>query len=250
MIDLPRPKLNRYTFNARITAALLAASPVLALGIASIPLLSGAQKLWALVSVGLTTYAALLARKAGNRVQLDLWNGWDGAPTARRLRFREGVSPVEIERRHRDFEIALGDSVRLPTAEEEANNPGLADSEYQQAARRFISKIRSDPAYPLVHAENRHYGFARNLYGLKPAGTWCAIAVLVTSMAAGITLNLAKDFSAAQPLILPVAVSTLALVLWRNVDPDFVRPSADAYADRVLEAAQHVADTFNSHGTT
>jgi hypothetical protein len=240
--ETPQPRISLYTLHARLAPALLAASPAFALGIFALPLLPGAQKLWGLLSVGLTSYAALVARKAGNRVQPDLWTRWGGAPTARRLRYREGVSAAEISRRHRDFERALGDSLTLPTAEEETADPTAADSEYQQAVRRFISKVRNDPVYPLIQVENRNYGFARNLLGLKPLGLSCAIAVLAISTLAAVVVGLTDGWSSDLPLAFPCVVSALALILWRQVDADFVRPSADAYADRVVDAAQDKAN--------
>lgn len=236
------PRVSLYTLNARLAPALLAASPALALGISALPLLPGAQKLWGLLAVGLTTYAALVARKAGSRIQPGLWSSWGGAPTARRLRYREGVSPAEVSRRHRDFERALGGTFTLPSTDEEAADPTAADSEYQQAVRRFISKVRNDPAYPLMHVENRNYGFARNLLGLKPLGLGCAGGVLAISLLGAVAVGLVGEWGAALPLAFPAIVSVIALILWRQVDADFVRPSADAYADRVIEAAQSAAE--------
>lgn len=242
MTELRKARTSRYTMDARLSAALLAAGPALALGISVLPLLPGVQKLWGLLSVGLTTYAALIARNEGLRTQPDLWAEWGGAPTARRLRYREGTSISEVSRRHRDFEKALGSGLRLPSIDDEAADPAGADSEYQHAVRRLISQIRNDPAYPLVHVENRNYGFARNLLGLKQLGRRCAVGVLAISIICALAVGFADEWSNALSLVLPGAASAVALILWRHVDSSFVRPSADAYADRIVEAAQHKAD--------
>src|SRR5688572_31960114 len=74
-----------YTLRARIAPALLAAAPVLALGIFFLPLLPGFSKLYSIVAVAMTTYIALLARRAGHRAQLSLFASWGGAPTTSRL---------------------------------------------------------------------------------------------------------------------------------------------------------------------
>lgn len=241
MSESSSKRLSRYTLQARIAPALLAASPALALGLSVLPLVEGAERLWSLLALGLTTYSALVARKGGNRVQPTLWATWGGAPTARRLRYREGVSHAAVSRRHRDIERALGDSFSLPTAAEEAADPYASDAEYQQSVRRFISTVREDPAYPLVHVENRNYGFARNLYGLKPLALTCAVGVLATSVMGALAIGIADRWANSAPLVLPGLVSIVALMLWKQVDAEYVRPSAEAYADRLLEAAQHRA---------
>lgn len=234
--------LDAYTWRTRVASAVLTAAPALALGIAALPLLPGAQKLWSLVGLALTTYAALVARDAGNAVQPSLYEEWGGIPTTVRLRFSSETSKAEIARRHRDVERALGDDIRLPTADAELANPIEADREYQAAMARIIAKVRSARDYPLLVIENRNYGYARNLYGLKRMGRWIAWGTLLTSLLVGVVIWRQRDALDTGPLLLPVAVSLLALAVWHRVTPAFVRPNADAYADRVIEAAASLAD--------
>lgn len=234
--------LDAYTVRARIAPAVLTAAPGLAFGVASLPLLPGAQKLWSLLGLGLTTYAALIARDAGNAVQPRLYRDWGGVPTTERLRFASETSRAEVERRHRDVERALGDSLRLPTVEAELADPLEADREYQAAMGRVIAKIRAAGGFRLVALENRNYGFARNLFGLKQLGRWIAIATLLVSALVGAGAWNQLGYADARPLMLPLGVSILALFLWQRVTPAFVRPNADAYANRVIEAAAELAD--------
>lgn len=224
-----------YSMRARVAPAVLTASPAIALGIAGLPLLDGVTKLWSLIAFAFTTFAALVARKAGNRVQDSLFEAWGGVPTTSRLRFRDNGSSAEISRRHADVERVLGGGLRLPTQAEELADPASADHEYAAAMKRIIGDARKHAVRPLLPIENRNYGYSRNLLGLKPLGVATACGVLVGSVAAAVVLSVARDVADALPLVVPIVVSAIALVLWRQVDASFVRPSADAYADRVVE---------------
>jgi hypothetical protein len=229
-----------YTIAARIWPGLLAAAPALALGLAALPLLPGIGKLWTLLAAAFTTFAALAARRAGNRIQPVLWKAWGGPPTVERLRYSSQTSAAEVSRRHREVERILGDGLKLPTPEEESNDPVAADAAYFAATRRVIALIRGNPDNALMASENRNYGFARNLIGLKPFGLWCSGIVLVVSVAVGIAIGQASSWNSALPLLASTLVSIVAMVLWLQVDADFVKPSADAYADRLIDALDNL----------
>ena len=225
-----------YTLRARLMPALLASLPVIALGVVALPWLEEANKFWSLVGLGVTTFAALIARRAGNRVQPKLYLAWGGIPTTARLRYASETSREEIDRRHRLVERILGDSLTLPTADEERHDPVAADRRYSDAMRRIVSKLRNNSIAPMVTGENRNYGFARNLLGLKPIGIASAAFSLVLAAAvAGYMLNDGQGIGAAI-MLLPAAAAVTALCLWPLVDFNFVRPSAEAYADRIIDA--------------
>jgi hypothetical protein len=224
-----------YTVTARIAPALLATAPAICLGLAALPLMPGVSKLWSLLGAAVTTFAALAARRAGNRVQPQLWERWGGAPTVRRLRYRDNSAASEITRRHREVERVLGGGLVLPSEADESSNPASADAEYGAAMRRLIDRVRGSPDFALLNTENHNYGFARNLYGLKRFGLICCAVILVVSVGMGVVLGQTQSWSNAAPLLAPALITIIAGILWRQVDPDFVRPSADAYADRLIE---------------
>jgi hypothetical protein len=185
------------------------------------------------------TFAALLSRKAGDSVQERLWESWGGAPTVRRLRYADAADEAVITRRHRAIEAILGEDLALPGAGDEAADPRRADSAYGDAARRLIARVRNHADYRLLNAENRNYGFARNLYGLKGLAQALAVVTLLVSLAGGLIVGSGGTWATTLPLVLPVVVSAAALLLWREVDPMFVKPSAEAYADRLIEVLDH-----------
>jgi hypothetical protein len=227
--------LDLYSIHTRVAPALLASAPALSLGLSFLPLLSGTQKLWSLLALSLTTYAALAARRAGIKAQASLFALWGGAPTTSRLRYCENPNAGEVSRRHREVERALGHGLRLPDQSQEQADPPAADVEYNAAMRRIIGKVRDYPSARLVRMENRNYGYARNLYGLKRYGIICAVVALVLCLCSWLLLSWLGDWRDALPLILPTVVSIFAVTAWTRVDADFVKPSADAYADRVVD---------------
>jgi hypothetical protein len=227
--------LDGYTVTARIAPALLATAPAICLGLAALPLMPGVSKLWSLLGAAVTTFAALAARRAGNRVQPQLWERWGGAPTVRRLRYRDNPAASEITRRHREAERVLGGGLVLPSEADELSNPASADADYGAAMARLVDRVRGDSDFALLNTENRNYGFARNLYGLKRFGLICCAVILAVSIGVGVVLGRSQSWSIAAPLLAPALIAVIAGVLWRQVDPEFVHPSAEAYADRLIE---------------
>ncbi|GAA1478991.1 hypothetical protein GCM10009623_34370 [Nocardioides aestuarii] len=225
-----------YAFRARVLPAILATAPLIALGVLALPFLEGAQRWWSVTSLAVPAFATLLARRAGNRVQGKLYSGWDGAPTTRRLRYSSDSSPEEIDRRHERIRALLGD-VTLPDQAEETAHPEASDRRYADAVNRLRPLVRNHPELGMLNLENRNYGFARNLFGLKGLGVAGAWAGLAASITIAVLMWLVRhDPAAATIAALPAGVSLVTILAWRTVDEDYVRPSAEAYADRLVEA--------------
>jgi hypothetical protein len=230
--------IDLYTWRARIAPAVLASLPLLSLGVLVLPLLKDGDKLWSLASVAVTTFAALAARRAGNRIQPSLIEAWSGWPTTVRLQYRSATSPQEIARRHGHMHRILGADLDLPDADHERADLAGADRIYADAMKRIVPLVRGNPEFRLLNVENRNFGYARNLLGLRPFGLGCAALSLVISAAVAGVLVFTHSAVYATGLLLPALVSLVALALWTQVDADYVRPSAEAYADRVVEALE------------
>jgi hypothetical protein len=233
--------MDAYTWKSRVAPALLTAAPIIALGIALLPILSGVSKLWTILTLGLTTYAALTARRAGNQIQPELLREWGGWPTTSRLRFRDNPSATEISRRHSQIERILQLSQPLPTPAEESTNPDTVDAEYDAVVSRIKSLTRDSNRFNLLNLENSNYGFTRNLLGLKYLGISCCVGTFGIAVVAGLALHNWRDWHAASPLALPAAIAIISLFLWTQVDDRLVKPSADAYADRLIDALDELA---------
>ena len=229
--------LDAYSLKARLWPALLAGLPAAAAVAVAFPGVDWRQAgvIGGGTTVGLTFLLAQLARSAGKRKEPSLYAKWGGKPTTRYLRHRD--SPLDahtLARYHRNVEVISPD-LRMPTAASETVDPAGADTLYDAATRALINKTRDRRRFTLLFKENVHYGFCRNLWGLKPVGVCIAIAACAASTA------LAYHDRHAATLPANAIVACLSLVwvlLWLAwLTPGWVRVPADAYAERLLEAS-------------
>jgi len=203
---------DNYERRARLAPAVLIALPALALGIALLPALPGANRLWALVNFAALPLAHALVRRLGHATQADLWAAWDGPPTTQRLRWRSSPSKAVIAQRHADVQAALGGHLPLPTAAVEARDPAQADALYAEAVRRLLGVTRGNSQFPLLHQENANYGFARNLHGGKRLGQAISLASLLVALGVGIPITLLHPPGRAIGLLAPAVVAAIALL--------------------------------------
>lgn len=238
-----------YTLRARLCPALLTGLPAAAV----VGVLFPGIEWWhaGLMStgaaVGLTFLLAQMARSAGKRKEPALFQGWGGKPTTRYLRHRD--SPLDrhtLARYHRNIE-KLDPALRMPSLEQENADPAGADAAYEAATRMLIGKTRDTKRFRLLFKENVHFGFCRNLWGLKPIGI--GVAVVSGIVCAALVY---REFAAAGVVARPAAVvgvvSLICVVLWCMwFTPGWIKVAADAYAERLLEASDAlVADGSNS----
>jgi hypothetical protein len=240
----PGRALDAYSIRARWAPVFLVVLPPLILCFALVPGLPAWNKLWPVLgAAGVVVLVDQLGRDGGRRLQPALWASWGGAPTTAALRHRGTANPVLLARQHERIAAIVGHA--LPTSDEERADPAGADHVYQAAIAVLIARTRGRRReYPLIFAENCNYGFRRNMLGLRLWGTLLAAAAGVLALAA-----IAAGFAGLVhvPLALAsvvLAVSAAATVIWwRVVTPDWVQPVACAYAERLLEAAETLAET-------
>ena len=235
---------DRYSRRARLAPVFLVALPATMLCATFVPNLAGWHRLWPIVSAGgIFVLLDQLGRDAGRRLEPTLWRSWNGPPTTRALRHRE-ANPVLLARRHQQLATLTG--ISIPSREDEQRDPTGADNAYEAVTVYLRNHTRDTSTFPLVFIENCHYGFRRNMLGLRPAGLTTSI---LSAIGAATGLALARFHHATLPitgLVGAAALAVLAGVLWYQiVTPDWVRPPADAYAERLLEAAEHLAPGNN-----
>jgi hypothetical protein len=240
----PGRPLDAYTIRARWAPVFLVVLPPLILCFSLVPGLPAWNKLWPLIgAVGVVVLVDQLGRDGGRRLQPELWASWGGAPTTAALRHRDAANPVLLARRHERIAAIVGHA--LPTADDERADPAGSDHVYQAAIAVLIARTRGRRReYPLIFAENCNYGFRRNMLGLRPLGRLLAAVAGILALAA-IAAGLAGLVSVPLALVgVALAVSAAATVIWwRVVTPGWVQPVAAAYAERLLEAAETLAET-------
>jgi len=153
------------------------------------------------------------------------------------LRHRGVSNTVLVQQRHKKLQELLPDQ-KIPTAEEELANPERADEVYEAATAILREKTRDKKRFPLVFEENCNYGFRRNLWGMKPLGTFAA--VVGTAAVAALIVMHYRYANVVMSSITPTAavLNGLLLLAWLFwVTPAWVKIAADAYAERLLAAS-------------
>jgi hypothetical protein len=241
--------LDEYERRARLTPGLLVLLPlavfILSLGMKNWPV-SGLLGL--LTAVGGPIVLADLVRQKGLALQHHLYGEWGGPPTTLKLRLaKQDVGDVGSLRQRARIAALTG---ALPTAEQEAADPEMANSLYKIAVAELRERTRDKTRFPVVFAENKNYGFARNLLGIRPIGI--ALAASVIGLASFAELLTFRGIGSLDPssLHLGIVVDLAILVFWiAYPSEDKVRRAADLYAERLLDALL-VLDTVTSNGVT
>jgi hypothetical protein len=233
--------LDSYTLRARLAPALVAAIPpavVIACGA-----LSENRAVRALGVFGGVAGLVIcgLVRRAGRRIEPDLWQSWGGSPTRRRLRWRDNDHD-SVRRIHRRIAAITGDA--MPTTEEERTDPDRADARYDAAISSLRARTRDTGKFGVLFQENMEYGFRRNSLGIRPYAFALAVAcVIVGGVAVAVR---SADW---QQWAVSIAVGLAAIAYWIFlVKPGWVREAAETYADRLLETVD-VLDQESSSPT-
>ena len=237
---------NAYTRRARLRPALIV---VLPLGLAVLSWSPDGLKSWTVlwslfVWAGGTALMAQVARDRGREKEKDLFQRWGGKPTTQLLRYAGSSNPILVSRRHANLQRVLTD-IHLPNEEEETADPEHADNVYDTCVRWLLEQTRDQKKFSLIFEENCNFGFRRNLWGMKPVGIILSVVGLLLGLAA-IFIHLRASITVS-PVSYAGAACTIALlgfwIVWCS--PDWIKLSADAYAERLLAALE----TFNSTTT-
>lgn len=177
-----------------------------------------------------------IVRDRGRDLQSRLWANWGGSPTVQRLRWRDAENQRRVARLHDRLNGVLTEP--LPDAEEEADDPQDADERYEEAVASLRDRTRNTQRFRLVFEENKEYGFRRNALGIRPIGLAFAALALIVSVLA---FNL-DDGGIASRLLRWGGCAAVAgaafLYWWRVVTEDWVKRSAEIYADRLFESVE------------
>jgi len=240
--------IDTYTLKARLWPALISGLPAAAVLAFVFPNVewwhAGLMSTGA--AVGLTFLLAQMARAAGKRKEPRLFEAWGGKPTTRYLRHRD--SPLDrhtLARYHQNI-MKLDPQLAMPSPGQEAADPLAADAVYDAATRMLIQKTRDTKRFRLLFKENMHFGFCRNLWGLKP------IAILISLISAGVCGGLMyRERSLGHSIPpLPIAIGGLCIfwlgcwLFWFR--SSWIRVAADGYAERLLEASDDLVTKLDT----
>lgn len=234
-------KPDAYTVQARQMPALLVALPV-ALTVWAWPVdhpLGWQGLLGLIVAAGGMLLMAQVGGEMGKRREPKLYEKFGGRPSERLLSFVHAPNQHVVARRHEQLQTLMP-HLHIPNEQEELADPYGAYKVYEANTTFLISKLRGTDTGKLVFAENVNYGFRRNLWGMKSIGLPLALAGAVI-----LGLRLYLDFTShvyVSPL-LPIlfATNVVLVLMWLFVlRPSWVRTSANAYANRLLECIEQL----------
>lgn len=222
--------LGRYERHARLAPGLLALVPVsitlLTLGIADAPAYSTIGGL--LVAAGGPILLSNSVRGRGRLLQERLYGSWGGAPTTQLLRLRGEVVNSVQSSRWREHLGRLG-GVEPPNLDGERADWDRADEIYQVLTSVAREVTRADE---LVQAENRSYGFHRNLLAMRPVGLGLSlVSALVISISA-----LLDATEIGHGLGLGATILLIAMWAWWPTE-ERVRDAAFRYAYQLFNSA-------------
>jgi hypothetical protein len=112
---------------------------------------------------------------------------------------------------------------------------------FHSATLALRSKTRDRQRFPLVYAENKSYGFERNLLGIRPEGLlMSAVACVTLGLAVLIELVLRTPLQLT-PLCVALGATCLLAGFWTWwPTPARVRSAGDRYAEQLIDAAADI----------
>ncbi len=135
-----------------------------------------------LISFGVMTFISTLISNLGNKCQDRLFSLWGEAPTTIILRHSDkSIDKYTKQRYHQWLSEKLG-NFKLPSVEEEKNDPEDADSRYKSAINFLREFTRNKEKYPAVYRDNVNYGFSRNLLAIRSFGVFISFFCVIANL--------------------------------------------------------------------
>jgi hypothetical protein len=234
--------LGEYERTARLAPGFLALGPVsivlVVVGMDQSPIVSATLSVISLA--GGPILLAEMVRRRGTNIQKKLWK--IGAPTTRKLRLTE-VDQNSAQREVWRRAVEKVANIKLVSRTVERRQPKVADAQIEVGVGVVREKTRDKLKFPLVWAENKAYGFHRNLYGIRWIGRGIAF-VSVSLMMIFILWQSSTASSEALSLtnIMGATICVVWLIMWFVIPTrKRVEEAADKYAYQLLQAANTIA---------
>ncbi len=181
-----------------------------------------------------------LGRDQGKYKESKLFELWGGNPAVRMLRYRDSVlSQVTVRRIHEKLASLVANTYAV-NEKEEKEDAVKADTVYTSWVEWLRSMTRDQSKFYLLFAENKNYGFRRNLWGMKSIG----ILVSVLSLVA-ITIALYSEWMRIGS-ISSITLGAFLFVIFCFIfwvfccTPKWIRITAEAYAKQLLETVDQL----------
>jgi hypothetical protein len=243
IMDLVTDPYNR---RARLQPALVAILPIFLVGLLLYPEVEtrAVNFFTILAYFGGSVLLTQWGRERGKKIEPRLFYAWGGKPSVAFVRHRDNRLNSVTKSRYHQFLQKNVPHFKLPSREEEEENPVAADDIYQTATDWLLSKTRDTTKFRLIFEENMNYGFRRNLYALKPVALLLdfILGAGVLVVTAGRETIFADDLLQTHTEIDGYIYVAFAVVILHAfamifiVAKTWVKTTADAYGQQLLAA--------------
>lgn len=240
-----------YDRKARLYPALLLVAPVsiavVGVGLASLSILKSLGTVTA--GCGGAFLLAQLARDAGKKLEVRLFERWNGLPSVAILRHRDArIDAITKDRYHKHLST-LVKGTKPPTPKEEGADPTKADQVYTAWSSYLRVHTRDTKKYPLVFQENVSYGYRRNVCGLRHLGIGLSTLSLASGTGWLYRMHAITGTVGVESIASLICVFVFLLLWIFRFTPDWVRIPADAYAQRLVETVDSLKGAPSSSKT-
>jgi hypothetical protein len=228
-LNLPLVTFDRYEVRARLAPALILVLPVILPIRFLLPqeIIGWLEALfiWAFVLYGLTIFVGSLGRRREPR----LWKLWDGPPSTRFCRWRDGFWGKQ---RKEALHVAIIQHLKIEpfSPQKERARPDEADRQIADAFGQVKELLRRRDGGGLWFTHLADYGFARNLL----ASAW--LGILLSLLGAAVSAGFLWKTESMTALVAFAAELVFALVLL-SLRYAFLPAATKQRADRYAEAA-------------
>lgn len=249
-----------YNRQARLYPSLLSIIPLLLAIFSIFPELIGSHIAASIVTItsscGILYFMSTVARTRGKKIETRLLKEWGGWPTTHLLRHSGGLDVHTRSRYHKFLEGQIV-NLKFPSSDEEKNRPSDADLVYESAIKWLKEQTRGKEFSILLH-ENAHYGFRRNMRGMRLIGIIVNLiaffALLSFDISRYCTIDIAsmkiilvdtiRIFGHDNMLILgAMALNVFFIFVWIVlVTDEWVKEAAAQYASSLLASIDQLPD--------
>jgi len=162
-----------------------------------------------------------------------LYNKWGGAPTTRFLWLPDANPNVKMQNRRANVERIA--QCQLPSISEQKADAARAHDAYDAAVAIVRDKARDRTK--LVYAENKSYGFERNLFAMRNIGRTVVVTAAIT-VAALLTSEIwVRQIWNPLNLIIALVALFVLVAFWQFLPSETrVHEAGNIYAEALLDS--------------
>jgi hypothetical protein len=236
--------IDNYALRARLYPVILLFLPLIICGISVSFAFNDYRyvSLSVLLTGTLTYLCSQLGRDRGKRKEPKLWAIWGGAPTVQLLSYRNNHIDINTKWRYHSKLLVMCPVDTKPDEILEIIDPHRVNQVYISWTKYLISQTRDVNKFNVLLKENTSYGFRRNTWGLKSFGIMsCIVMFALNYISYMMTIHPPNVYEFPNSFFYSSVAILLLLVFWVFVvTKNWVRVTAFAYAERLLESTEHL----------